>query len=56
MNSFFDKIIYTPIPDYSSSVAIWRALIEKNLKGPVPPSFDVQTLAYSANGYASGTV
>jgi len=53
---FFDRMIYTPIPDYGSCQTIWKSLIEKKIGGPVPQSLDISTLAYICNGYPSGIV
>jgi SpoVK/Ycf46/Vps4 family AAA+-type ATPase len=54
--SFFQRMVYTGIPDYGSINELWKKLIEKKTARPLPHNFDLSTLSYMSSGFASGSI
>lgn len=48
-----DQLIYIPLPDLKSRIAIFRALLRK---APVDPSVDVDVLARSTHGFSGADI
>ncbi|KAF0975256.1 hypothetical protein FDP41_006008 [Naegleria fowleri] len=48
---FFDRMIYTTLPDYSSCRVIWKTLLEKAMARPLSEEFDIHTLAHISTNY-----
>ena len=52
---FFDRSIYFPYPDYTTSRQMWRSFIEHN-GGTLVPDFPIHTLAHVSKGYSAGSI
>jgi transitional endoplasmic reticulum ATPase len=48
-----DQLIYIPLPDLKSRIAIFRALLRK---APVDPDVDVEVLARSTHGFSGADI
>lgn len=56
VKKFFDKSIYFPYPDYTTSCRMWKVFIE-NLSGrPLKTDFPLNTLAHMSIGYSAGAI
>jgi SpoVK/Ycf46/Vps4 family AAA+-type ATPase len=51
----FDKAIYFPFPDYSTSRLMWKNFIEQ-MGGKLKPDFPLSTLAHISSGYSAGSI
>ncbi|KAL9645938.1 hypothetical protein ABK040_001046 [Willaertia magna] len=56
LEEFFDRIIYTPVPDHASSLLLWKTLIEKVSKQVVSNDFNIYTLPTISESYSSGGI
>jgi hypothetical protein len=54
--SFFQRMIYTAIPDYGSIHEMWKQSLEKKMQQPLPNNFDLSSLSYISSGFASGSI
>jgi len=52
---FFDRSIYFPYPDYTTSRQMWRSFIEMN-GGILESDFPLHTLAHVSKGYSAGSI
>lgn len=56
VKKFFDKSVYFPYPDYTTSCRMWKVFIE-NLSGqPLKTDFPLNTLAHMSIGYSAGAI
>jgi len=52
---FFDRSIYFPFPDYTTSRQMWKAFIE-DCGGKILHDFPLNTLAHISMGYSAGSI
>ena len=52
---FFDRSVYFPFPDYTTSRMLWKTFIEQN-GGYVSADFPLHTLAHISLGYSAGSI
>lgn len=55
LNFFASKVIYIPLPDYSSRYTLWKELISRH-GGKVTDQLDLSTLCKISEGYSAGMV
>jgi SpoVK/Ycf46/Vps4 family AAA+-type ATPase len=55
MTAFFNKMIFVPLPDYSSRQILWSQLIAQD-GGKMKGDTDVPSLAKISEGYSAGSV
>jgi len=53
---FFDRAIYFPFPDYTTSRLMWKTFIEQVSKRPLNSDFPLHTLAHISLGYSAGSI
>ncbi|KAG2392820.1 hypothetical protein C9374_011545 [Naegleria lovaniensis] len=53
---FFDRMVYTTLPDYSSCRVLWRTLLEKAISRPLSEEFDLHTLAHISTNYTVASI
>jgi len=53
---FFDRSIYFPFPDYTTSRLMWKTFIENVSKCPLNSDFPLHTLAHISLGYSAGSI
>jgi len=56
LEDFFDKMICTSLPDYSSCSLIWKTLIEKKTSQPLCEDFDLHTLSHISTNYTPESI
>jgi SpoVK/Ycf46/Vps4 family AAA+-type ATPase len=52
---FYDRSLYFPFPDYTTSRLMWKTFIEQ-AGGFVTPDFGLNTLAHISYGYSAGSI
>ena len=55
MINFFNKILYTPLPDYGSMQLLWSKLIPK-YGGKIGEDLNISSLSKISEGYTAGSV
>jgi AAA+ superfamily predicted ATPase len=53
---FFDRAVYFPFPDYTTSRLMWKTFIEQVSKQPLNSDFPLHTLAHISSGYSAGSI
>lgn len=56
VKKFFDKSIYFPYPDYTTSCRMWKVFIEQLSARPLRADFPLNTLAHMSIGYSAGAI
>lgn len=53
---FCNKILYLPLPNYSSRFVLWKAFISSHSFSKITDDLDISSLAKVSEGYSAGAI